>query len=262
MKFFLTLLLFTSLFFLSHEVLAKEMPIVCGHRGDSHSFPENTLPAFKNCLDNGIPAIELDVHQCKSGQIVVIHDDTVDRTTNGHGCVKDLDWDYLHGLNIKSSFIKPGQIVKLPLLKEVLTLVNGQMTINIEIKGYTPDLVKGVIELLHDYPKTAKIIISSFEYESLEEAYRLDKSLKLAYLTEKSQFLDVTDKLKKINACAWNPDFKSLTSNDVKLAHQNNYKIWSWTIDGSDNYKRACLFNIDGIITNEPLKLVKYLNSQ
>ncbi len=253
------LIILLTFFLIPIEVFADSMPIVCGHRGASHLACENTLPAFQKCLDLHIPAIELDVHQCKSGQIVVIHDDTVDRTTNGKGLVNDLNWENLAKLNIKANHFKDMPKIKLPLLSQVLDLISGKLIINIEIKGYTPSLVQGVLNNLKHYPDNSKIIISSFEYDALKEVYKLNPHLKLAVLTEHQHFADVEDKLAQIKAVSWNPDFETVNASDVVACHNQHYQVWVWTIDSLADYQKALDLKVDAIITNEPDKLIKFL---
>src|SRR6266699_2476166 len=137
------------------------------HRGGSRLAPENTLAAFRNALTLPIDALELDVHMSRDGHAVVIHDNTVDKRTNGHGNILDLDFAYLRSLNAAAHF--PGgwpEPQQIPTLREVLDLARGHVQVYIEIKLIRCDSTYG------SYPHIAKTVI-----EEVRTAAILDQVL-------------------------------------------------------------------------------------
>ena len=122
-----------------------KLPAIVAHRGGKRWAPENSMAAFAASVEAGVDGIELDIHKCKSGELVVIHDDTLERTTNGKGYVKDKTWAELKDLDCGSWYDKSFKNERLPLLKDVLKLVDGKLTINDRrVEGST-----GVIEMAH-----------------------------------------------------------------------------------------------------------------
>ena len=147
------------LFFGIGTSLISKNPVIVGHRGASGYEPENTLCSFERAIDMGVGMIELDVYCCKTGQVVVIHDDTIERTTNGTGEVAQLSWDTLRQYNA-------GKGEHIPLLSQVFDLVNKRVVINIEIKD--PHAVRAVADLIEQYVQHKQwshdnFLVSSFD---------------------------------------------------------------------------------------------------
>src|SRR5215470_19925973 len=143
---------------------------VIAHRGGRRWAPENTMAAFRRSLEAGVDGIELDVQRCASGEIVVFHDSDIGRTTNGVGRVADISYAELRRLSAGLWFAPEFRGEYVPLLEEVLDLLNGRLLLNIEIKNAPveyPGIEEDVLELLQDYPYRDKIIISSFDHELL-----------------------------------------------------------------------------------------------
>ena len=150
---------------------------IYAHRGFSGKYPENTILAFKKCLDMDIYGIELDVHRTKDGKIVVIHDEKVDRTFNGHGFVKDFTLRKLKTLNSSFEGYQSNKECKIPTLEEVLILISPtDLILNIELKtdkiNY-PNIEKDVLELILKYNMKNRVLISSFNSNSLKNFHKL-----------------------------------------------------------------------------------------
>ena len=147
---------------------------IAGHRGDSYNYYENTMTAFKMAIQNGADMIETDVRLSSDGYLVLMHDDKVDRTTNGRGYVKDMTFEELRRLNCgdKDNF------EQIPTLKELFELVKDtDITLNIEIKEYLKDkrcekCVDDVIALVEEYGFRDRILINSFDAYALEYVYK------------------------------------------------------------------------------------------
>ncbi len=138
-------------------------PLNFAHRGFTASAPENSLAAFRAALELGVDGIELDVRACKTGEIVVLHDPTLSRMTNGRGFVKGKSLKEIKSLRINSQ--NPGQDERIPTLEEVIELVKDRAILNVEIKtrGLPKDHIeKKVVDILRQYGIEYKTIISSF----------------------------------------------------------------------------------------------------
>ncbi len=217
-----------------------------GHRGAAGYEPENTLLSFQKALDLGADAVELDVYVCKTGELVVIHDDKVDRTTNGKGNVVEKSFD-----EIKSLDAGKGQ--KVPTLQEVLDLVNKQVIVNIELKG--PDTAEPVSKTIEKYIKEKgwkenSFIISSFEKKELEKFRELNSVIRVGVLIEKES-IDYAEFAKKINAYSVNPSLDISSKEFVDDAHKKGLKVFVWAADDdkTDEMKKN---GVDGIFSNFP----------
>jgi glycerophosphoryl diester phosphodiesterase len=169
--------------------------IIIGHRGASGYEPENTLKSFERAIEMGVSMIELDVHVCASGELVVIHDDTVDRTTNGEGAVSEMTWEELRPLDA-------GNGQRIPQLAQVFNVVDKRVAINIEIKDPKAPLL--VAELIATYVKTKQwsydhFMISSFDHELAVEFHEACPEVKIGLLFDE-QTLGVIDTVKKAKA--------------------------------------------------------------
>jgi glycerophosphoryl diester phosphodiesterase len=212
-----------------------------GHRGASGYELENTLISFQKALDLKVDGIELDVHLSSDEAIMVIHDETIDRTTNGKGLVNQF----------KSSQLKEYGI---PTLIEVLDLTNRSCFINIELKGIgTAD---AVVELLQNYISNKNwiytdFLISSFDWKMLERVQYLDSNIQIGVLTEAS-FEDALAFAKKIQAFSIHPNYNLLTKENVALMQENGFKVFTWTVNAFEDIQKIKLFHVNGIISDFP----------
>lgn len=152
--------LYIGLFFFSSSPNIE----IAAHRGDASHFPENTLPAFESAYEKGVDYIELDLHQTKDNVIVVLHDNTLDRTTDGSGQVKDYTYDQIRKLNA-------GNGAWVPTLTEVLDLAkknNGKLIAEIKSPEIYPGIEGNVISLLEKHSYEEKVIIASFDKNYIE----------------------------------------------------------------------------------------------
>lgn len=221
-----------------------------GHRGAKAHMPENTLASFQKALDLGVEGIELDVHVCATGELVVIHDFTVDRTTNGSGEVHKM---FLHEL--KALIVEGGH--EIPTLDEVLALVGKRCLVNIEMKGrHTAQPVSEFLEKLvrekgYSYDD---FIVSSFQREELAAMSKLYPDVHLGVLTQASM-KEAWDWAEEFNARAIHPYFSLLTRSNVQKAQEAGYKIYTWTVNGPEDIDRMKSYGVDGIISDHPERL-------
>lgn len=241
----------------------RSIPMVIAHRGGKKWAPENTMAGFKQSIEVNADGIELDIHRCKSGELIVIHDETLDRTTNGTGLVKEKSWNELSKLSAGLWFDKKFESEKIPLLSDVLQLVDGKLMLNIEIKN-SPVAYEGIeddlLKMLEGYKYPEKIIISSFDHEIIQRLSTKSKKYKLAFLGDALVF-DVGGYASKVGASAWHPYHGELRSDNVEQAHKNNLMVNVWTVNESKDWNRMKSLKVDGIVTDDPAGLINYLKS-
>lgn len=220
---------------------------IYGHRGAAGLVAENTLESIAEALKYNVQGIEIDVHRCKSGELVVIHDDTLNRTTNGLGPVSSLSWTSLKKYRTIEGY-------KIPLLSEVLDLIDAKCVLNIELKGIGTALP--TVELLESYIKNSKwetedFIISSFDHSQLFQIKSMTTSFRLGVLTEKSipAILNVAASL---DAFSLHPPIFSLTEAAVSMAKAKGYKVYVWTVNEKKLIKQFKDWKVDGIISDFP----------
>lgn len=223
------------------------MVIKIGHRGAMGYSPENTLSSFKKALQLKVDMIEFDVQLCKSGEIVIIHDDNVDRTTSGSGYISEKTLSELKSLDA-------GNGEKIPTLNEALDLINRKVKVNIELKAQ--GIAKPVFELIEHYVKNkgwkySDFLISSFNHSELEEFYKLNKKIQLGVLWEEipPRF---TDFAKKINAWSVNLSLDFINQGFVDKAHKKGFKVLVYTVNDLADIKRMISLSVDGIFSNYP----------
>ena len=220
------------------------------HRGAKGYEPENTLQSFQKALDLNADGIELDVHLSADGHIMVIHDETIDRTTNGKGFVNTLS---LHELK---SFSIDGQY-RIPTLNEVFDLTDKKCLINIELKGVGTS--GKVVALIEEYISNKNwnyehFIISSFEWNYLEEVQNLNPKIAIGVLTEEN--LDTALAFaEKIKARAIHPDYHLLNQENTKKIQEKGFLVLPWTVDSDDDIQRIKSYSVDGIISDFPDRL-------
>ena len=218
-----------------------------GHRGAKGYASENTLTAFQYAIDLGADGIELDVHLSADGEIVVIHDETIDRTTNGKGLVNTLS---LHELKT----FRIGNNEQIPTLVEVFDLVNQQCFINIELKNY--DTAEKVVQLIERYILDKKwnynrFLVSSFDWNALQKIRLLNSEIPIGVLTETDLNL-AFDFAKFIKAEAIHPYFHLLTKENTTQIQEKGIQVFPWTINEIEDIQKIKTFNINGIITDFP----------
>ena len=225
---------------------------VIAHRGASAEIPGNTISAFKKAIEIGADMIELDVHASKDGYLVVIHDATVDETTNGTGEVSQLTLTELKELIVED-------IERIPTLEEVFQLAKGKIDINIEIKA--ENIEEKVVELVRKYELENHVLISSFNLEAIKKVKEIAPELSTAALFS-TPVENVLEVLKDCKADAINPFFVMVSEEFVEQMHNAGYKIYPWTVDDEDMMQYLIELEVDGIITDVPEILIELLNKK
>ncbi len=164
--------------------LPQKKPFIIGHRGASSLAPENTIASFRKAYELGAEMVELDVHRTKDGHLVIMHDDTVDRTTDGHGAIKDLTLKELKEMDAGSWFSPEFKSEKVPTFDEVLEWAKGKVNIDIEIKNSVqyPGIEKDIIEHLKAKNMDREVIITSFDPSCVKNVKSIDGEIKTGVL--------------------------------------------------------------------------------
>lgn len=239
------------------EITAK----VYAHRGGREWAPENTMAAFRKSMAAGVYGIELDVQRCSSGELVVFHDHDLSRTTNGVGLLKSSSFDELKRLSAGAWFDDRFQEERIPLLSEVLALVNGRAMLNIELKNTPveyPGLDDDVIDLLDDYPHMDKVVFSSFDNRLAKAMRQKRPDWNYAVLLDGIP-VDVAGVASDMGARYWHPCCESLLSDACAEAKSAGLIINVWTVNEQKDWARMLEWQVDGIMTDDPLGLIKFL---
>jgi glycerophosphoryl diester phosphodiesterase len=241
-------------------------PLVIAHRGACDVAPENTLAAFEAAVQAGADGIELDVTRCASGEIVVIHDDTVDRTTNGSGRVAELPLGALRELDAGTWFDASFARQRIPLLSEVLDSVGSRLRmINIEIKGmrFGGDGIEAEIaELVRQRGLEQRVLISSFNPLALWRMRRAARGLACALLYFSAAQTPVARwlVLNLLRPQAVHPQYKMVNGAYMAWARARKLCVNVWTVNEATHMRAMSELGVDGIITNHPGALRQLLD--
>jgi len=229
------------------------------HRGATGYAPENTIAAFDLAVEMKADYIEIDVQRSKDGKLVLIHDTTVDRTTDGTGKVGDLTFEQLRNLDAGSWKGEQFAGEQIPTFEEILERYHGKVGILIELKapelypGIEEEVAKALKERNLDKPQNEKIIIQSFNFESMKKVNDLLPKVPVGVLT--SNRADTTaEALQEFSTYAdwFNPSYGIVTEELVNQVHSLGMKIGSWTVRSQEAADFLFEMNVDAIITDYP----------
>ncbi len=249
-----------------HWIEKLHSPIIFGHRGASKYAPENTIAAFELALLQGAEAFELDAMLSADGIPVVIHDRTVDRTTNGSGKVDQLSAKKLRMLDAGYTFSRKYPNERIPLLEEVFTIFKDRALINVELKNYHnpfDKLPEKVVEIANKIDIPDQLLFSSFIPSNLKRIKRLIPGAHVALLCSRG-VLGYLLRLKIFSSVSpdyIHPNFKDISKSFIKKQHQMNRKVNTWTVDMRADMIELINIGVDGIITDDP-KLAHKIKSR
>jgi glycerophosphoryl diester phosphodiesterase len=236
-------------------------PFVLGHRGASHAAPQNTLAAFRKAADVGADGIELDVHLSRYGVPVVIHNNSVDATTDGTGLVRELTLTQLKALDAGARFDAASSDAsftgeRIPTLEEVLAEVGARLLTNIELKAdRTAALVAAVVDLVRRMGMADRVWFSSFKPYALYRARALAPEIPCGLLY--GPLNPGTLLLRPFTPHeALHPYKDLLTERSVHRAHEHGLRVFTWTLDDPIVARKFAAWDVDGIITNEPAEIL------
>lgn len=216
-----------------------------GHRGAMGHKPENTLASIKKAVELDVDLVEIDVYYI-DGNLMVFHDDRLERTTNGKGYIWDSTFDELRSLDAGN-----GEFI--PTLNEVCSIIPKHIKINIEIKGRTAS--KHVVDFIrnecHDKQETQRFLVSSFIHQELKKVHKLDKHIPIGALCC-AEPLKLAKFGSKLKAFSVNPSIEFVTKEFVDDAHKRGLKVFVYTVNHPDDIKRMHNLGVDGIFSNFP----------
>lgn len=232
-------------------------PTIFAHRGASAHAPENTLAAFELALAQGAEGIELDAKLSADGHAVVIHDATVDRTTDGHGRVKDMSLADLRSLGAGLFFAEKYRGEKVPTLEEVFEALGKRMFINVELTNYnTPGdhLVESVCMLVKKFELQKRVLFSSFFASNLSKARGLLPEVPRGLLA----FNGLLGAWARSFGFAFgryqalHPNLKDVTPQQVQRVHRLERRVHVWTVNATEDMRRLFDWGVDAIFTDDP----------
>ena len=297
-KIYLLVILFILLRLYEHYILYKNNKnkdhskkgkknkniIIQGHRGARAIYPENTLSAFKYTIENGINLLELDLQITKDNQIIIYHDKTINKDIcNGPikpiksltlKEIKQYDCGSKKNPEFPEQRVVPGE--KIPTFIELIEFIrnnykNKNIQMNIEIKTETSidsdkevyEFSKKLIDIIHKYNISNNVIIQSFDTRALQYVKEIDPNIKTSYLLEdKLDHIDNIIKIsKRLGVKIISPDFNLIDKNFVKKMQDNGFEVLVWTVNDKDDVKKVIEYGVDGIISDDPLKMKNYIES-
>jgi glycerophosphoryl diester phosphodiesterase len=232
---------------------------VIAHRGASTEAPENTLAAFRRALEIGVDAVETDVHLSSDGELVVIHESTLDRVTDGHGLVKDHSLAVLRRLDAGRWFGERFAGERIPTLDEALEVLRPVRVI-IEIKNgpvYYDGIAERVVRTIRAAGHQA-VTISSFDHPVLREVRRLASDVDIAALYM-GRLIDQVRLAREAGVNILHPYWMWITPDLLVAAHAAGLRVETWTVDELAHQAHVVSLGVDGIITNHPARLLAFL---
>ena len=239
-------------------------PLNIAHRGANQVAPENTLRAFREALNRSADGIELDVRLSADGVPVVIHDPTVDATTDGSGVVANMTFAQLRTLDAGGWFDPAFKGERIPSLDEVLDAFGGRTLLNLELKGtqvLDNDLVPATVDLLEGHELQQEVLVSCFNPYLLRQVRRLAPRVPLAllYTNTPLPLLRLANLLLGEQPTAIHPHHTIVDERLVAHAHELGVRVNVWTVDDPERMRTLAERCVDGIITNKPKQLRRIL---
>ncbi|MGB9718046.1 MAG: glycerophosphodiester phosphodiesterase [Thermoproteota archaeon] len=212
-----------------------------GHRGARFYEPENTLRSFRKALELGVDAVELDVRRTRDGELVVIHDAEVDRTTNGKGLVSELTLEEIKSLDA-------GKGEKIPTLEEVLSFLDKKVKILMELKE--TGIEDAVLKLVHEKGLEKNVVIISFLENALRRIRELDENVEIGLIYVRHE--NPVKTALELRANYVLPQYRFAHSALIKRAHENDLKVIVWTVNDEEEARKYAEKGVDGITSDRP----------
>jgi glycerophosphoryl diester phosphodiesterase len=230
-----------------------------GHRGAAAYAPENTLASFHRAVELGADGIEFDLHRTRDGRFVVIHDDTVDRTTNGHGKVDPLSFAELRRLDAGSWKGREFAGERIPTFEEVIEAVPERVVLFAELKAgsaKSPGIEAALARFIRERNVTDRVRVSSFDHRALASLRPLLPELQTGALFTCLP-VDLVGLARNARAQAVHPSFHYLTREAVEEAHRAGLAVYAWTANDPDDIDAVRAMGVDGIFSDHPDRLTQ-----
>jgi len=226
---------------------------VLGHRGAPAYEPENTLASFKKAIELGVDQIELDLRFSKDSKLVVIHDEKLDRTTNGKGLVREFTLTELKKLDA-------GKGEKIPTLQEVIDLIRDKgIFLQIELKE--SNMQRHLLDLIQKNNLEERVMVISFLHEELRKIKELNPKIKTGILIGQRS-IDPLERLRQLRADAVSMRHTLVNKRLVERLHQNNIELTVWVVNEPRDVRRAIELGVNIIGTDKPDLVISQLNDQ
>jgi glycerophosphoryl diester phosphodiesterase len=225
------------------------------HRGASGSAPEHTRPAFERALEFGVDMIELDVQLSRDGELVVIHDTDLQRTTNGAGAVRERSFAEIKTLDAGAWYGQQFADQRVLSLDEVIDIVGTRARLNVELKAPEPDwpaLATKLIGTLRGRGILDSTVISCFEPAALAIARERDAASRLGLLWQHTEFQQAWEWVRRLDAASLHPHWTLVSSAVVEEAHARGLQVLTWTVNDVDTMHDLVRQGVDGIISDHP----------
>ena len=250
--------------------------LVIAHRGGLALRPENTLEAFGKAEELGVDVIELDIHSSRDGELVIMHDETIDRTTNGTGDIRDFtlsdlksfDAGYRWTNDDGASYPYRGKGIRIPTLTEAFIQIK-RANIIIEIKQSEPSVIEPLCELIKKYNLQDRVVAASFSNQALLEFRRsFPEVATSATMSEAVRFFILNTfhlagfyrpQAVALQVPEYHAGRKVLNKRFIESARKNDIEVHAWTINKTDDMKRMISLGVNGIVTDNPDRLLKLL---
>ncbi len=250
--------------------------LVIAHQGGEALRPSNTMLAYRHALELGADVLEMDMHATADGVLVLSHDETVDRLTDGAGLIKEMSWAELQELDAGylwsdddgQTFPYRRQGITIPSLEEVFAAFPG-VPMNIEIKQQEPSIVEPFCELIRAYGREEQLLVASFHPAVMEEFRQAcpgvatsgtEKEIRPFYVLNRLGISSVyTPPAEAFQAMEYSGGLHVVTAGFVRGAHRRNVEVHVWTVNETADMKRLLALGVDGLITDRPDRLLALL---
>lgn len=259
-----------------YSFFANDGPMVIAHQGGERLRPSNTMASFSHAMELNVDVLEMDVHATADGVLVLIHDDTVDRTTDGSGRVNDLTLAQIQQIDAGEYWTDDdgmtypylGQGITIATLQEVLDAY-PQMRLNIEIKQREPSIAAQLCTMLREYNMTDRSLVASFHGQSINEfreacpevpTSMVESEIRLFYVLHRLFLAGLFDPPgAAMQVPEYSGDIHILTERFIRHAQRININVHAWTIDETEDMERLLDLGLDGIITDRPDRMLELL---
>ncbi|MDY0095556.1 MAG: glycerophosphodiester phosphodiesterase [Candidatus Vecturithrix sp.] len=226
---------------------------VIGHRGAAGHAPENTLVSFQKALEFGVDMVELDIHMSKDGELIVMHDPRLERTTNGSGYIKDYTVKELKQFDAAQNF-EAYRGERIPTLQEVFDFAKERTTFAIEIKNCPilyPDIEKKLVRLIEQNDLVDNVIVIAFYHPSLKKIKEYNSEI-ITGILYAAGLVEPWAVAETVGADALHPNYVYTLADIVEAAHQRGYLVHPWTINSAEDMQRWIEYGVDGIASDFP----------
>ncbi len=241
------------------EDLRRWYPVITGHRGFQERYPENTMASFAAAVEAGADVIEMDVHLTRDGVPVIIHDETVDRTTDGRGRVGEMLLKEIRQLDAGRWFGPQFAAERVPTLQEVLDRFGGRVVLNVEIKVYDESgpAVRGrvereVVRMVAEKEIAGGVLVSSFDADILARAGRMTGAPALALISKVAFDEETLEACRRLGVFSFHPRFDVATGAMARAMHGAGIQVYAFGADSADRIGRLAALGADGAIAKNP----------